>query len=57
MTSQIEWTMIAQDYGRRLKFLKTADEYVEELRDGRNDWRTYYRDVTENVYAEQPDTR
>jgi len=57
MVTQIEWTMIAQDKGRKIRFLETADDYVDQLRDDRMTWRNYYQDVTENVFAEQPNAR
>jgi hypothetical protein len=56
MTTQLEWTMIAQDYGRRIKFIETADDYIDRLAKGQGDWRDYYREVNHNVYAKQSDS-
>ena len=57
MPTQMEWTMIAQDKGRKIRFLETADDYVDQLRDDRMTWRNYYQDVNERVFPEQPDSR
>jgi len=56
MTSQFEWRMIAQDPTRKQRLLETADSYVEKLREGQEDWREYYQDVTKSVYAQQSDS-
>lgn len=57
MTTQFEWRIIAEDPTRRERLLETAGTYVEKLRQGQEDWREYYQDVTKSVYAQQPDTR
>jgi hypothetical protein len=57
MPNQIEWTMIAQDHGRRLRFVEKADDYVEQLKEGQMTFRNYHQDVIKDVFAEQPDTR
>lgn len=49
MTTQQEWTELAQSKGDMLVLLATADKYVEKLRAGQWDWHKYYEVVNELV--------
>ena len=52
MSHQQEWTHLAFDKDLKLRMLETADDYVDQLTDGRMTWKNYYFDVNEKVFQQ-----